>query len=70
MAGCKHGLMRKIVSKYGDFAGGLLWISSPPFIKCLERYEWNIRFSHGTIECEIMQFPHRGEDEVWQREVG
>lgn len=38
-----------ISMKCGDFAGGLLWIISPPFIK----YKWNIMISDDIIESEI-----------------
>lgn len=45
---CRSGLMRRIVWKYGNYMGGLLWISSPPFIKTLENYGWNVKNMPGT----------------------
>lgn len=39
--------------KCGNFIGGLLWISSPPFIKTLVKYRWNARNMRDTIGSEI-----------------
>ena len=56
MEKCKLGLMRKIVWKCGNLMGGLLWISSPPFIKFSEKYKWNVRTVRGTMGSGKFEF--------------
>jgi len=46
--------MLRSVWKYGDYMGGLLCNGSPPFIKSLEKYKWNVRGVRGTIGGEVL----------------